>query len=194
MDNMTALKYPALITLGGSILFLIAAFMPIAKVYMETDSATRLHWIMESRLQWNISQVLFGLGALITAWGVGFLQINLSELPKSNLGWIAISTIAIGAILWSIHVYLRMTAPEGWIDGDFPYIGHLFVIYTILTQLGFLLIGLMLLDSDFPSWLGWMFAVGGVLLFLLTVIFKDMPPFIYYVMTTIAAVYIIRQN
>lgn len=194
MDNLKGLKYPAMITLGGSMLFLIAAFMPISKVYMEADSAARLQMIMDGRLQWNISQALFGLGALITAWGVGFFQVNLSDLPKVNLGWIAIMAISIGAILWSIHVYIRLTSPEGWINGDFPYIGHLFIIYSILTQLGLLLLGLMILDSDFTPWVGWMLAVGGALLFLLLVIFKDMPPFVYYVLTAIASIHILRQN
>ena len=194
MDNLTALKYPAMIALGGSILFLIAAFMPISKVYVETDAATRLQLIIDSRLQWNISQALFGLGALITAWGIGFVQYNLYSTPRLNLGWTSATAFALGAILWSIHVYLRMTAPEGWINGEFLYIGHLFVIYSILTQLGLVLLGLKILNSDFSPWVGWMFAVGGGLFFLLMIVFKDMPPFVYYVLTSIASIYVLRLD
>jgi hypothetical protein len=35
-----------------------------------------------------------------------------------------------------------------------------------------------------------MFIAGGAVLFLLMVVFKDMPPFVYYVLTMIAAVVI----
>lgn len=50
------------------------------------------------------------------------------------------------------------------------------------------LVGIMLPKSDPANWLGWMFILGSVVLFILMVIFRDMPPFVYYVLTMIAAV------
>ena len=169
----------------GSVLFLIAAFSPISKVYAESESARRLAIIQENPGGWRISQVLFGLGAVITAVAIGFWAVQIGEW----LAYLSFLAMLVGALLWSWLVYHRALAPEAFAAGTLPY--WPFVIYTILTQLGLAIFGsvlIMLLGSDLPGWVGWLNVVGSVLFFILYLVFKDMPPFVYYLLTLITGV------
>jgi hypothetical protein len=65
---------------------------------------------------------------------------------------------------------------------------YIFLLYSLLTQVGLVLVGIILLRSGIANWVGWMFIIGSAAFFLLMVIFRDMPPFVYYVLTMIAAV------
>ena len=65
---------------------------------------------------------------------------------------------------------------------------YLFIVYSVLTQAGLVLIGIFFLKSDIVNWIGWMFIIGAAIFFVLMVIFKDMPPFVYYVLTLIASI------
>jgi hypothetical protein len=50
------------------------------------------------------------------------------------------------------------------------------------------LIGFFLLRTPISNWLGWMFILTSSLLFILKVIFKDMPPFAYYIFTLVLSI------
>ena len=46
----------------------------------------------------------------------------------------------------------------------------------------FALLGYSLLQMGFPSWSAWLLIGGTLLLFVLYLVFRDMPPFVYYLM------------
>lgn len=190
--NTTGL-FPDIMLIAGSVLFLIAAFLPISRVYVESVPAIRLQIIQDRRTQWNISQILFAIGALAVAVALFLGQRGFRELTRSTLGWIGVGLILFGAILWSIHVYYRATAPEAWLRGDFPNLGRFFVLYSLFTQIGLLLIGIMLRHSLLANWVSLMLIIAPALLFFLMVMFRDMPPFVYYVLTLITAVMFLVQ-
>ena len=88
--------------------------------------------------------------------------------------------------MWSWHVTERILDPQGFAYGtNTPY---LFLIYSILTEIGLFLIGFYLLKTHVRDWVAWMFIIGAALLFILMFIFKDMPPFVYYVLTLVMSV------
>ena len=61
-------------------------------------------------------------------------------------------------------------------------------MYTILTMTGLIILGIFLLRTEVPPWVAWILVGGTALLAALAVIFRDMPPFVYYVLTLVLAI------
>lgn len=79
-------RVAAIILLVGSVLFIIAAFMPVSQVFAEPSPAAKLEIRDSNRIAWTTSQVLFGLGASIAAIGLGFRCIPSARHAGSRLG------------------------------------------------------------------------------------------------------------
>ncbi len=179
-------KLAGLVLMTGSILFLIAAFLPYSRVFMETDPSARLEILHQRRTQWNIGQVLFIAGSMITVLGLAFLLFNYRGYVPGNWHWISVAILLTGSMLWSWHCIERMNSPEGFVDGTLtPY---LFILYSILTQAGLIVLGIFLLQTELANWTGWMLIGGTALMSILMIIFKDMPPFVYYLFTLVLAI------
>ena len=57
-----------IVIIVGSALFLCAAFAPISfRVFPEKSATRKLKVIRASPIAWSVTQILFGLGALVTA-------------------------------------------------------------------------------------------------------------------------------
>jgi hypothetical protein len=54
-------------------------------------------------------------------------------------------------------------------------------MYFLLTEAGLAILGVAMLRSDLPIWIGWMLLGSMVLLFVLTLIYRDMVPYFYLV-------------
>ena len=135
---------------------------------------------------WIFGHILFGLGSIITVVAFGIQSYGLKEIANSMWSHLGVILMSLGAVLWCWIVIERIINPEDFAYGrNTPF---LFPAYSLLTQLGLVFIGIMLLKSSMANWIAWMFIIGSVILFLLMVIFKDMPPFVYYVLTIVAAV------
>lgn len=175
----------AAIVVLGSILFLIAAFSPAARVFAESDAERKLQMILADRRAWTNSQWLFSLGALVTA--AGLLLVVLYDGGPLAVPWsyLAVATLLVGAGLWSWHVYLRAVDPQAFVRGALP--AWHFVAYTLATQAGLATLGFVIARMDaqsrLPGWLGWLLMGSCALLFILYLLFKDMPPFVYYILT-----------
>ena len=174
------------IVLGmGSLMFLVAAFLPYSRVFAEPDAGKKLAIIMEMKGMWTIGQVLFGLGAVVTVVGLGLLSYGFRDVAMVRWAYLGVGMMFVGSLLWCWHLRERTIDPEAFANG--LYARHLFTLYSIFTQFGLVLVGILLLKSCLPNWTGWMFIIGSGLFFLLMVIFRDMPPLVYYVLTMIAA-------
>lgn len=175
-----------LVLMVGSVLFLTAAFLPYGRVFTQSEPAVRLEILHRMKTLWSIGQVLFALGSVVTVLGLALLVNNYrGNLPGSWV-WLALAVMLIGSLLWSWHCMERMSSPEGFVNGtNTPY---LFLIYSILTQTGLIIFGIFLLGTGLPAWTGWMLIAGTALLSILMIIFKDMPPFTYYLITLILAI------
>jgi len=179
-------KLIGLILIAGSILFLIAAFLPYSRVFMEPDPSAKLEILHQKRLQWNLGQVLFSTGAVIAALGLAFLFVKHRESVRGSWPMFGVVILLIGSLLWSWHCIERMISPEGFVNGTLtPY---LFILYSILTQAGLIVFGIFLLQTGLANWTGWMLIGGIALISLLMIIFKDMPPFVYYLFTFVLAI------
>ena len=184
--EMVSNRPVGLVLLTGSLLFLVAAFMPYSRVFVENDPATRLDIINRYSTMWNLGQVLFALGSLVTVLGLTFFLFRYRDGVSGSWAWIGVLLLLAGAVLWTWHCLERLISPEGFANGTLtPY---LFTIYSIFTQAGLICFGIFLLGTGLSGWTGWMLIAGMVILGILYVIFRDMPPFVYYVLTLVLAI------
>jgi len=115
--------------------------------------------------------------------GMGWVLFGQKETAHSVLSYASILLLGTGALLWCIHITERIIDPSGFAHGsNTPY---LFLVYSIFTIIGLLLFGILLLKTSLGSWTGWMFIAGSIIILGLMVLFKDMPPFVYYLLTLI---------
>jgi len=192
MFEINLQKISALVMIAGSLLFLIAAFMPVSRVFAEPSAAKKLEIILQSRNMWTFSQVFFASGAIVTCIGIGLTGVLFHNQPISKIIYISTLFLTTGAIFWTSHVWLRAADPAAFTKGAIPV--WLFAAYTILTQAGLLFYGSALLRSPLSDWVGWLMICSMVLFFLLTIIFLDMPPFVYYVITLVTGIMIYRTD
>ena len=183
---MSTERVAATILLVGSVLFVVAAFLPVSQVFAEPSPAAKLEIITSNRTAWSTAQVLFGLGASIAAIGLGFVAYHLSGTPGAVWAYIGLAAVILGAVFWDGHVYLRAIDPEGFVEGG-P-IGWLFTAYALLTQAGLLAFGVSYLRAGYPVWLGGITVAGAVIFFIVFFVFKDIPPLLYYILTFIIGV------
>ncbi len=187
---MSTERVAAIILLVGSVLFIIAAFMPVSRVYAEPSQAAKLEIITSNRTAWSASQVLFGLDASIAAIGLGFVAYHLRGTPGAVWAYIGFVVVILGAAFWEGHVYLRAVDPEGFVEDRL--IGWLFPAYALLTQAGLIAFGVAYLRAGYPAWLGGVTVGGAVIFFIVFFVFKDIPPFFYYILTFMAGVRLMR--
>lgn len=186
---MGSQRLAAILVIIGSVLFLAAAFSPISRVFA-MDAERKIEAITAAPNQWALSQVLFGLGAFVTAAGVGLLARAFPPGRASSLLWVAAGLLLVGAAFWAWHLWLRTADPVAFAHRDQPF--WQFPVYTLFSQLGFALMGIGLLHTGLPPWVGWMLAGSMAVLFVLLLVFRDMPPFAYYLLTLVAGVVFLR--
>lgn len=190
--SMSLQRIAGSVLIIGSLLFLIAAFSPISRVFGEPDAAKKLEILMNGRIAWTVANILFALGAIVTAVGLALSSYQLRKIPYSELAYLGAAVIVVGAFLWSWSVYLRTNDPKAFVEGTLP--GWQFIAYTILTQAGLVAFGIVLLRSGLPGWVGWMVIGGSLLFFSLYLIFKDMPPFVYYILTLVTGIMLFKTG
>lgn len=183
---MANLKVASLVILAGSLLFIVAAVIPYTRVFIESDPDRKLEIIRDHKGQWNVGHVIFILASLLTVLGVVLMTYSYKAWSLSSWTWAGLAALLTGALLWSWHCTERLISPEGFVWGsNTPY---LFVIYSALTMLGLLVTGFFLLGTDLAAWVGWMLVGGVVLIAILMILFKDMPPIVYYLLTLVLGI------
>lgn len=188
---MNKLKTTSLLLICGSIVFLAASFSPTARVYIEPSPAVRLAIIQEARALWNAVQFIYAFGAVLSAIAaVGIIN----SLPRRSSLPLILAGLALlgGALFFSLYAGFRMTNPESWVLVSPPHL--LFLAYTLLTQAGLLVFGAILLRTKTSPRLGWALVGGALLLFSLTLIFRDMPPLAYYLLLLAAGLGLFRRS
>jgi hypothetical protein len=189
---MTVLKLCAILIAIGSILFLIAAFLPVSKVYALPTPEMKLAIINKSRQTWQISQILFFFGSLFVALGVVIFAFSNKEKSTLVPLYFAAALLIIGLASWSWHLYLRTIDPVAFVHGALP-VWH-FKLYTVFTLTALFLIGFALFGMKFPTWGSWTIMIGSALFFVLFIIFKDLPPFALYLLGLIVAFLLFRAG
>src|SRR5215216_1792522 len=154
-------KLPAIVVIIGSVMFLTAAFMPISFVYAERDVQTQIARVQGSPLAWVISLSLFALGSILVAAGLAWVTLHLHSTRAAFSCSLGLALITLGTLCWVV------------------------IAYTLLTQAALIAYGLAFLQAGYPRWLGLGAIIPAALLCVAYLIFKDMPPFVYYVITLV---------
>jgi hypothetical protein len=177
---MSLIKISGAVILAGSIAFLVAAFLPISRVYALSNAMDKLAMIQNATQAWGISQLIFSLSSMGTSLGVALAAYSLRDRQQAPLFIAAAALLVVGAAIWTWHVYLRAIDPTSFVNGSLP--GWHFALYTHLTLAAFLLTGIALLQLGFPKWSGWFMVGSALLVLILYLIFNDIPPFVHYLM------------
>jgi hypothetical protein len=173
----------------GSASFLIAAFLPISIRVFPADAAKRAAFIADSPAAWTVAQVLFGLGAVITAVGVVLLAIHQGALPFAWVMWVSAAVLALATVPWVWLLVARTTGAEAFARGALA--AWPAMTYFVVTEIGLVVLGVALLLGPYPSWLGWVVAGGATVLLILTLVLGDMPPFTFYLLTLLVGVVVL---
>lgn len=179
--------------ISGSTVFGLGAAIGVPKVFTEGDPKVRLRMLEDRLGVWRIAQPFYGLGPIITSVGAGYLTA-----AQPTGGWArtvfatACVALVIGALTWAWSVYLRATRISEFAFGTLP--GWPFTTYVLLTVGGIGLLSVGLLAGGFPLWLG-LLTLGGDVLFLgIYVRFKDIPPYVFYLLLTMVGVVVLAQG
>ncbi|WP_433003816.1 hypothetical protein [Kribbella sp. CA-294648] len=182
----------ATVTIVGSILFLVAAFLPISyRVFPQPSAGKKLESINAARTEWLVAQVLFGLGAVVTVIGIGLYAYYARRAPFAGLIWSSVALLTVGVVPWLWQVYARAADPEWFAQDSFPMWPYLF--YFLVTEVGLAVLGVALLSAPVPTWVGLVVIGSMVVLVVLTLIFRDMVPLAFYIVTLLAGVMFFRQ-
>ncbi len=189
---MSLPKIAGVALVAGSLLFAVAAFLPPAAVFAESDPMRKLTILLNARGTWAVMQVLFALGSWVAALGIGLAAYHFRNIQGSALAYIGFAAFVIGAGLWSWHTFLRAVDPKAFVAGALP--AWHFIAYTVLTHAGLFLFGVVLLRTGIPSWAGWVVIIGASLFFMVYLIFKDLPPVINYLLVLFVGTVMYRRG
>lgn len=187
---MPSVRVSAVLLLAGTVLFLIAAFSPISRVFALDTEEAKIDMIASSVGAWRLAQVFFAAGAVVAAIAVGWLMVSAdADWP----GWLRLLPgvlMVSGAVLWSVHSYLRAADFEAFVAGTLP--AWHFATYTVLTIVGLAVVGAAFLLTG-PRWLGLVLTIGPGLLLVTYLTAKDLPPFAHYLLTLVLAIHVLRS-
>ncbi len=186
-------KMSALVIILGSVLFLIAAFLPISfRVFPEPSAVRKLEIIRDAPNAWLVTQIFFALGTMVTVIGIALVAYRFRDQSFVLLMQASVAVLLLGALLWLWHLYARTVDSAAFAEGSLP--AWPLVLYFVLTEAGLAVFGVALLHSALPQWVGWLMIGSMALFFVLTVIFRDIPPLVYYVITLLTGVMLYGHN
>ena len=179
-------KYAGIAMILGAVLFVIGAFNPAIRAVFDAATETEALLGLEANaLGWDVGNLLLGLGGLLSTSGFVLLALQVRGQTESgrvrNAATSSIILVSIGAVLWALISYDRIVAsPQVIITG--PALGErwIFPLYSILTLMGLILLGIGLLKSEYPRWMAWFTTGFHLYLFILGLITWDATPFYWY--------------
>ena len=170
------------VLLAGAAVFFTVAFAPASFVFGMRDAAERRAHLDRHALSWRWGQLLFAGGALVSAAGLIVLGVQLDGRAGTAIA-VSGALALIGALPWAEHCRRRALAVEDFLEGRLP--GWHYRVYVWCTLAALAVTGLSLLDTDLPRWTAW-FVLGAAALFTAVMVrFRDLPPFVLYVVTAV---------
>jgi hypothetical protein len=180
-------KLAGTVFIVGSLLFLYAAFSPIANLYfLEPDIQERIEIIEADRTGWDINSGLFVAGAAVVP--VGLLLFALHIHRSQDAATRILSYLAAGAA--GVPAALGMVGYPAGLDrtpqeivtatADWTFSAYADVI---LTQLALLTTGVVLLRAGYPRWFGRTVLILAALTVIVLVLVWAFPPMLFYFIT-----------
>jgi hypothetical protein len=189
-------KSAGIVLIIGSVLFLIAAFMPISmRVFSSGDPQKQIEYVQKVRTGWLVSCILFGAGSVVAVIGLALFAIYVQSVSENTIVkliiFLATAGTAFGALQWLAIIFKRIRFPVETFATSTNANDWTFLIYTVLTQIALIVVGFVLLQTGFPAWSGWGTVILAALSLGAFLVFKDMPPFTHYLITLVIGIVLI---
>jgi hypothetical protein len=183
MDDTAA----GLLLILGCLTFMAGVSIGVPRVFTEPDPQQKLRMLEERRVLWQRSQPLYALGPVIACLGVVVLAANADD--GQPLLYAASALLLTGVLAWCWSVYLRTVRWREFALGE--QVAWPFTTYALLTIAGLALLGAGLLAAHAPTWLGWFILVADVGFLAGYLQFRDLPPFVFYVVLIVVGVVVL---
>lgn len=170
----------------GSLAIIAAALLPGSRATAERSLEMRLELIGDHPDAWKAAQYTFALGGALTIAGLAVFSSFLWAAYTQVVAWIALALIAVGAFFWLWQVLQRAADPGAYARGE--QAAWLCPAFTGFTLAGLAAYGLAVLLAGYPVWLGLLLIGSAVILSLLYIVMKDLPPVLIYTSLLIAGV------
>ena len=183
---MTPDRLAAVLTVGGSAVFLLGAAVGVPAVFTQRDPDARLRLLSDNLTRWRIAQPLYALGPLLVAAGIGVLAAGTSSQAARTAVAISFLALTAGGLAWTWSVYQRAIRVTEFARGtlaSWPFAG-----YVLLTIAGLALLAVGLLADDVARATAWVTLAADVAFLAAYVRFSDLPPFVFYLLFPAIAV------
>jgi hypothetical protein len=165
------------VLLAGAAVFVAVAFAPASFVFGIQDPGRRRQLLDTHARSWRWGQIPFAAGAVVSAIGLVVLGAQLDRAAVVAAGVVATAA----SLPWAEHCRQRALDPGRFLRGELP--GWHFQVYVWGTLAALGTTGIALLSADLPRWTAWLL-VGATTLFTAAWLrFRDLPPFVFYLVT-----------
>lgn len=185
---MSAIQLAGVLLIAGTLIAWLGAALPTWRVYVTADPDVRAKLITERDNYWILSHILFLIGPVTTAIGMGVFTSAIETSVARALAIVGLIAFILGTLVW-VHIVLAfrlLMLPEEYVRTTGG--AWTFPTYTVLTLGGLILYGIVLLLTGFPTWLGLVTIGLSSLILIAFLIQKDSGPPVYYIATLIMGI------
>jgi len=97
--------------IAGFVSVLIASFVGPPKLYQEPDVNRQLELVAAHSASWLVSNLFFGLAALVTAGGLALFSLHLRGSVNGWLVGLGAAAYMLGALAYAVFLYWRTVDP-----------------------------------------------------------------------------------
>lgn len=193
---MNQLNLAGILTIAGFLLIILASIVNPPRLFQEPDIQKQLEILEDHPMRWLVTNVLFGLGGVVTAAGLVLFSILVQGEVNSILNWLAALCYCFGTVLWILFLYNRTVNPSQLFENYSFSPSTIALIGLLLSSL--LLYGIVYIQAGYPGWLGFGTISLTVLIGILGLIFParffaSFPPQILYFFTLAAGIVFLRK-
>lgn len=150
----------AVLLIAAAVAMFLSSFVNAPGLYQTEDIEERLEIIEANRTRWLVNQVIVVAGALLLVGGFGVLAGALRPTAGRWLPILGAAAFTAGTLSGLYFVYLQTVDPRGGYSGTYPLPENMAYWFWLA---GTVLIGVALLSSSLPRWLGYLTAGAGAL-------------------------------
>ena len=179
-----------ILIVGVAIAFYGESRPVVGTVYSTSDMQTQLDAIAANSSSWATANTLMAAGGVVVAIGLILFAVQVQGLGvEKRVKTAAFAGAALAMIGALINAVERFNSINAWATYEgFP------LPYQILWVIGLALIGIVLIWSSYPKWLGWLLVIASVLLFIGGAIGFLPPALIYFPLLVMAVVLLVKAT
>lgn len=193
---MNQLNLAGILTIAGFLLIILASIASPPRLFQEPDIQKQIEILEDHSTRWLGSNILFGLGGVVTAAGLILFSIMVQAEVNSILNWLAALFYSLGTLLWIIFLYNRTVNPAQLFENYGFSPSTIALIGLLLSSL--LLYGIVYIQAGYPNWMGFGTISLTVLIGILALVFParffaSFPPQVLYFFTLAAGIVFLRN-